>query len=380
MPGPRVPRVLLVARTRFALPLSPTLQRRFDALSAVIDWRQVGTSASGRTVRDERFTLVARFPVARLDGLSFYGLLPGRVAREIRHFRPDVVVVQGAEDTALALLGRRLARSNVPVVFDVHGDWRHNTRVYGSPGRRLLSPAADALANLGLRRADAVRTVSGFTTELVRARGIEPIATFPAYMDLAPFTAAPPLALPERPSALFVGVLERYKAVDVLADAWRNVSAACPEAQLHIVGEGRLEGIVKELVADERLGVSWTPRLTTVEVARALDATTLLVLPSRGEGMGRVIVEAFCRGRPVVGTNAGGIPDLVEDGVSGVLVAAEDVGALSQALVGVLSDRDLAARLGAGAHAASTTWAATPEVFAERMRSLIDAVIARRGS
>ncbi len=374
------PRVLLVARTRFALPLSPTLQRRFDALSDVIDWRQVGTSATGRKVRDDRFTLVSRFPVARLDGISFYGLLPGRIAREIRHFRPDVVVVQGAEDTALALVGRRLTRSSVPVVFDVHGDWRHNTRVYGSPGRRLLTPVADALANLGLRQADAVRTVSRFTTELVRARGVEPIATFPAYMDLAPFTETPPLPFPKRRSALFIGVLERYKAVDVLADAWREVADACPGAELHIVGEGRLEGIVRELVANPQLGVRWTPRLTTVEVARALDVATLLVLPSRGEGMGRVLVESFCRGRPVVGTNSGGIPDLVEDGVSGVLVPAEDVGALAQALTRVLSDRDLAVQLGAGAHAASATWAATPEEFARRMRALVDTVVARRGS
>ena len=151
------PRVLFVARTRYALPLTPTLQRRFDALSDVIDWRQFGTSSTGEEVREDRFTLVRRFPVARLDGAAFYGALPMRLAREIRAFRPDVVIVQGAEDTALALLGRRLARSRVPVVFDVHGDWRNNTRVYGSPGRRLFSPVADGLARQALRHADAVQ-------------------------------------------------------------------------------------------------------------------------------------------------------------------------------------------------------------------------------
>ena len=374
------PRVLFVARTRYALPLNPTLQRRFEALSAVIDWRQLGTSATGWEVRDERFTLVSRFPVRRLDGLMFYSFLPVRIAREIRAFRPDVVIVQGAEDTALALAGRRLARSNVPIVFDVHGDWRHNTRVYGSPGRRMLTPVADALANLGLQRADAVRTVSGFTTRLVREQGIEPIATFPAYMDLAPFTETPPGPFQERPTALFIGVLERYKAVDVLADAWREVAARQPGVELHIVGEGRLEETVRGLVADPLLGVRWTPRLTTTEIAQALDAATLLVLPSRGEGMGRVLVEAFCRGRPVIGTSSGGIPDLVQDGESGLLVPAEDAGALAQALTRVLGDRGLAGRLGAGAYAASAAWVATPEEFARRVRELVDAVIARVGS
>ena len=374
------PRVLFVARTRYALPLTPTLQRRFDALSDVIDWRQFGTSATGEEVRDDRFTLVRRFPVARLDGAAFYGALPVRLAREIRAFRPDVMIVQGAEDTALALLGRRLARSHVPVVFDVHGDWRNNTRVYGSHGRRLFSPVADGLARQTLRHADAVRTISDFTSGLVRDAGVEPIATFPAYMDLGPFLKMPPAPLPDRPVALFVGVLERYKAVDVLAEAWRAVVAGQPGAKLHIVGAGRLETIVRSLVADTALGVSWTEKLDTDGVARALDTSTLLVLPSRREGMGRVIVEAFCRGRPVVGTRSGGIPDLVEDGVSGVLVPPDDPASLADALGRVLGDRALAERLGDGARSRSVAWAATPEEFAGRIRRLVDAVLARSGS
>ena len=374
------PRVLFVARTRYALPLTPTLQRRFDALSDVIDWRQFGTSATGEEVRVDRFTLVRRFPVARLDGAAFYGALPLRLAREIRAFRPDVMIVQGAEDTALALLGRRLARSRVPVVFDVHGDWRNNTRVYGSHGRRLFSPVADGLARQTLRHADAVRTISDFTSGLVRDAGVEPIATFPAYMDLGPFLEAPPSPLPDRPVALFVGVLERYKAVDVLAEAWRTVVAGQPGAKLHIVGAGRLETIVRSLVADTALGVSWTEKLDTDGVARALDTSTLLVLPSRREGMGRVIVEAFCRGRPVVGTRSGGIPDLVEDGVSGVLVPPDDPASLADALGRVLGDRALAEGLGDGARARSVAWAATPGEFAGRIRGLVDAVLARSGS
>ncbi|MSO96427.1 MAG: glycosyltransferase family 1 protein, partial [Thermoleophilia bacterium] len=374
------PRVLFVARTRYALPLSVTLQRRFDALSAVIDWRQFATSSTGKGVSDERFTLVGRFPVARLDGAAFYSALPVRLAREIRAYRPEVLIVQGAEDTALALAGRRLARSNVPLVFDVHGDWRNNTRVYGSPGRRVLAPVADALARLTLRHADAVRTVSGFTSELVREQGVEPIATFPAYMDLAPFLDVPPVGFPARPAALFVGVLEKYKAVDVLADAWLRVVAQRPGAELHIVGAGRLEETVRSLVADPSLGVRWSERLDTAGVARALDAATLLVLPSRREGMGRVIVEAFCRGRPVVGTDSGGIPDLVEDGVNGLLVPTDDAAALAAALGRVMDDSALARRLGAGATASSTAWAATPEEFALRVRELVDAVLSRPGS
>jgi glycosyltransferase involved in cell wall biosynthesis len=372
------PRVLLVSRTRYELPLDETLRRRFDALSDAFDWRQLGTSATGTGVVDDRFTLVPRFPLGLLDGAVFYGALPFRVAAEIRSFGPDALVVQGAPDTTLALLGRAVARSRVPVVFDVHGDWHHGTRVYGSPLRRLLNPVADAMGRIAVSRADGVRTVSGHTTELVRRYGVEPAATFPAYMDLEPFRLSPPQALPGGPSALFVGVLERYKGVDVLAEAWRRVVDTAPSARLHIVGRGRLESVVREIVADPRLGVSWTARLPTAGVAAALDAATVLVLPSRGEGMGRVVVEAFCRGRAVIGTDAGGIPDLVRDDANGLLVPVGDADALAAALVRVLSDRGLAERLGKSAHASAAAWAASPEEFAARFRGLVDAVLTGR--
>jgi glycosyltransferase involved in cell wall biosynthesis len=85
----------------------------------------------------------------------------------------------------------------------------------------------------------------------------------------------------------------------------------------------------------------------------------------------RVVIEAFCRGRGVVGARAGGIPDLVEHERNGLLVAAEDTDALADALVRVLSDRGLAEGLGAQAHTDAPRWTSSPEEFAERLDELI---------
>ena len=370
------PRVLFVGRARHRLPLSETLARRFEALSAELDWRQFGTSAAGGRVRNERFRLVPQFPVRKLDGPVFYALLPFRVARELREFRPDAVLVQGAQETALVLLARALARADTRVILDLHGDWRTPTRLYGSRLRSLLDPLNDLLARVALRRADGVRTISGYTTGLVRSRDIEPAAEFPAYMDLGPFRN-PREPLPERPTALFIGVLERYKAVDVLAAAWRLAAARVPEARLHLVGSGTMAAVAERLVADLPEQTAWTTNLPPQEVARALDVAWVLVLPSRSEGMGRVLVEAFCRGRGVVGSRVGGIPDLVEHDVSGLLVEPGDAEALASALVRVLSDRSLAERLGSAAHAAAPRWTASAEQFAKRMRELVERVLAR---
>jgi glycosyltransferase involved in cell wall biosynthesis len=189
-------------------------------------------------------------------------------------------------------------------------------------------------------------------------------------MDLEPFLG-PVQPLPERPQALFVGVLELYKNVDGLAAAWRLAAPQVEGARLVVVGSGSRPDVVERLVADLPEQTSWTPRLETLEVAAALDEATALVLPSRSEGMGRIVVEALCRGRPVVATRVGGIPDLVTDGENGLLVEPGDAGALADALVRILSDRGLAEQLAAAARESVEPWLATPEEYAAKLRDAV---------
>ena len=363
------PRLLLVGRRRYRLPLPRSEQRKFDAMSGELDLRVLASAAVGSPTHDATFTLVPPLRPRLLDGLAYHVRLPFLVARELRSFQPDAVLVQGAHEAASTLLGRRLARSGAKVILDVHGDWRTATRLYGSRTRRVLNPFADRIASWSVRRVDAVRTVSDFTTGIVRELGVEPSATFPAFMDLDPFLT-PPAPLPERPVALFVGALELYKGLDLLVEAWPIVGERVPDAELRLIGSGAREDLVRRLV-ERGPHVTWESGLAPVEVAGELDRSTVLVLPSRREGMGRVVVEAFCRGRAVVGTRGGGIEDIVRDGENGVLVPPDDAQALARALVNVLSSRERAASLGFVAREGSEQWYATPEEYAARIRALV---------
>ena len=363
------PRVLFVGRTRYRLPLDPAVAPKWEALGRELDVRVVGTAAPDSAPGDGTFRLVPRRRV--LDGPRFWAGLPVRVAREIRGFRPEAIVTQTAYEAAAALAARRLTRSDARVVLEVHGDWRTSTRLYGSPARRALGGLGDRIAAWAVRRADVVRTVSPFTSSLVRELGVEPAATFPAYMHLEPFVERPPAPLPEQPVALFVGVLEAYKNVDGLAAAWRLVAPRAPDATLRIVGRGTRTDVVESLVHDLPAQTRWDKRLSADEVVRALDDATVLVLPSRSEGMGRVLVEAFCRGRGVVGTRAGSIPDLVEDGVNGLLVEPDDEAALADAIVRVLTEPGLAERLGDAARERAASWLQTADEYAARVRALV---------
>jgi glycosyltransferase involved in cell wall biosynthesis len=357
-----LPRVLFVGPTRYSLPLSPGLERKWTAIERRLDYRVLARGTGAK-------------PGWELVGSGFYAGLPLRVRRAIHDFRPQAIVAEDLRTATLVMAGRALAGAGkVPVIAEVHGNWRHATRLYGSPARRLLSPLVDALDAYGIRRADAVRALSGYTAGLVEAaRGRPPDAVFPTYSDLSAFTARPVQPLPERPSALFVGVLEPYKNVDGLAEAWRRAASQVPGATLVVVGKGSQRSTVDRLVADG-LAVH-LPELAPDQVAQHLDDATVLVLPSRYEGLGRVVIEAFARGRGVVASRAGGILDLVVDGEEGLFVDPEDTDGLAAALVRALSDRALAERLGTAAHARFPEWSQTPEQFAERLRALVDSAI-----
>src|SRR4051794_30239486 len=329
-------RVIFVARNRYRLPLSPSLRLKWNALARVLDVRVVASSPD-RSRGDATFHLRPR---SSLDGPRFWLTLPTRIRREARDFRPDAIVAQSPFEAAAALA----ARTGVPVIVELHGDWRTFGRLYGSGARRAIARAADAVGTWAVQRAAKVRAVSPFTERLAREVGREPAATFPAFMDLAPF-AAPPVPLPEQTVALFIGVLEPYKNIDGLAAAWRDQR---PTAELRIVGKGTRTDVVAGLVRDGL--ATWQPELSTEEVVRALDEASALILPSRSEGMGRVVIEAQLRGRPVLGSNVGGIPDLVTHGHDGVLFDPARID------LSVLNDRAELERLASNARTAGERW------------------------
>jgi glycosyltransferase involved in cell wall biosynthesis len=361
-----LPRVLFVGRNDYRLPLDESLARKWDALSELVELRVL---ASG-TGTDPRFALVGP---RRLEGPRFYGSLAARVARELRTFRPDAVVTQSPYEAVAVEIARRATRSPAKLILEVHGDWHTSTRLYGSRLRGAVGPLGDRLAGWAVRRSDAHRAVSEFTASLVRAEGREPAAVFTTYSDLAVF-AGPPVPVPEEPRVVFVGVLERYKNVEVLARAWRIVASRVPEARLHLIGSGRQVEVAEGLA---REGVEWQRRLEPPAVARAVDRARALLLPSASEGLPRVVIEAFLRGRAVVGSRAGGIPDIVEHEVNGLLVEPGDSVALAAAIERIVTDHAFAERLGREAYRAAAAWISTPDEYADNVRRVVDAVLER---
>jgi glycosyltransferase involved in cell wall biosynthesis len=364
----RKPRVLFVGRGRIALPLAPWLAKKWDAISEVLDARVLNAGTGGI---DPRFRLLPN------SAPAYYGRLPLEIAAELRRFGPDVVIASDPYVGAAALAARTLAHHSARVVVEVHGQPKTFTRSYGSPARRLLTPFADKVATWSLVNADATRGLSAFTSSLIEeVRGLPATATFPTYSDLTAFSEPPLVPLPRAQRVVFVGALEPYKNPDVLADAWRIVAKALPRATLVVVGNGSRRAVIDTLVNEFRGQVEHYPRLPPDGVVAQLDRARALVLPSWPEGLGRVVLEAFARGRGVVATDAGGIPEIATDGVNSILLPPADGPALVNALRRILEDYDLAAQFSSQARGAYWAWHQTPEDFARHYRDLVERVVA----
>jgi len=153
--------------------------------------------------------------------------------------------------------------------------------------------------------------------------------------------------------ALLVGVIARLepeKGHATLLDAWPEVVAAAPNAYLLVVGEGSQCDALRDQAA--ALGVAdhvvFTGRRDDVPAVTA--ALDVAVLPSYREAQGLSILEAMALSRPVIATRVGGIPEVITDGVSGLLVPPQDPAALTDAIVRVLRSHQLADMLGRAGH------------------------------
>jgi phosphatidyl-myo-inositol dimannoside synthase len=142
---------------------------------------------------------------------------------------------------------------------------------------------------------------------------------------------------------------EKYKGADTLISVLPRVLQMEADASLVLVGDGddrpRLEQLARDLGVSERTHFLYG--LTPGELFACYANCEIFALPSRGEGFGLVFLEAMAHAKPVIGGAHGGIPDIIEDGVTGRLVPHGDVESLARALESLLSNSDLSGKMGA---------------------------------
>lgn len=235
------------------------------------------------------------------------------------------------------------------------------------PERFLWGSVAHFIANSAATR--EVLLASG------RRIGPEEVSVIHNAVDAAACARAEPADLGPRTGfrAGFVGRFEPEKGLVELAAAWPTVAGALPGAELVMAGEGAEEAALRSALAAEP-GVRWLGfRHDVPAVLKALDA---LVLPSRSEAFGMVAAEALAAGVPVVASRVGGIPEVVRDGVDGILVPPRDPAALAAALIALARDPVARRRMGESG-AARIAMEFSIDAMADGYEAVLADVIAR---
>lgn len=191
-----------------------------------------------------------------------------------------------------------------------------------------------------------------------------------------PPPALPPAPLPVAPPRLLcLGRLVPAKGVDVALAAFARLRERFPGVQLEVAGDGPERGALESQAAHLGLGadVQFRGWVEPRDVYEVLNRATVVLMPSRREGLPLVSLQAAHMGRPVVAARVGGLPEVVLDRETGRLVDADDAQGLEAAVTALIADPDEARRLGAAARARARRlfdWHATVEGYDALYRRL----------
>ncbi len=362
-------KVAFLGGARYSQPLDTTSEKKWRLLSLLGQMFVVGFSQS---LRPQRFTqhahfyLLPKFPWPVLRYLSMFTIGPWLALWLILRHGVQVLVAQSPYEGFAAAVAKVLARllgRRTVLIVENHGDFEVSLFLQ----RRVRWPGLyrwlmRRTARFALRHADLLRAISGSTQEqLQRWAPGKPIVRFPTWTDIEVFLEAGVQEGQRQPEIVYAGVLIPRKGVHHLIRAFAQVVPKFPQARLAIIGRAEnpayaegLESLVAELGLDSQ--VEFVKELSQAKLAQRMRRGLVFVLPSVSEGLGRVVIEAMATGMPVVGSRVGGIPEMVQEGVTGFLVPPGDEEALAERLRWVLEHPQEAETMGCRAREFARTF------------------------
>jgi glycosyltransferase involved in cell wall biosynthesis len=266
---------------------------------------------------------------ADVDPIAFL-----RLTAYLARARPDVLHTHLVHADAYGLLSGALA--GVPVrISTKHGFNEFREAPYFGLADRAVASLAHMQIAISRGLARYLEDVEGFRGadfEIVHY-GIEPNGEPQPYGG-------------EMPRLLCVGRLIPIKGHVVLLRAFAEARRELPGLELEIAGRGPLEPALRALTHELEIADAVRFIGYVAPVQAAIERAAIVVVPSMGEGFGMVALEAMERSRPVIAASIGGLGELVEDGVTGLLVPPGEAEALRDAIVRLSGDLALARRMG----------------------------------
>ena len=198
-----------------------------------------------------------------------------------------------------------------------------------------------------VRKADKIIVLCSQSQQEAQDAGFSrhQILHIPNGVDLSVFVPATQPPAVAR-NILFVGRLDKMKGVDILLEAIAELKKSGIKCSCTIAGDGPSKESLQNLAGKLHIENQVVFAGTCSDIVRHLQAAAVFVLPSRSEGMPNAVLEAMACGVPIIATSVGGVPDIIQNGRNGLLIAPDDIRALSSALASLFTDPELAARIG----------------------------------
>lgn len=295
-----------------------------------------------------------------------------RSARELRQriraFRPDVLHVQ--QGHLWANLALPFLRS-IPLVVTVH-DARHH------PGDAESARTPQWVMDAGFRLASDLIVHAATVETTLRERNGRSVSDVHVVPHIAIGGREDAPQRDEDPTAvLFFGRIWPYKGLEYLVRAEPLVATAVPEVRFVIAGRGEnLDRYLRMMVHPDRFVVR-NEFISEDDRVELFQQAAVVVLPYLEASQSGVVPVAYAFAKPVVATTVGGLPEAVDDGVTGLLVPPADEGALAAAIVRLLRDPNLRHRMGAAGLRKLETESG-PEVVAAQTLAVYERAVARR--
>ena len=286
---------------------------------------------------DEGLELLPLAPRTEMDLSAAW-----RLSRAIKQLRPDIIHAHDPHGVAMAAIA--LSMSTQPKRAPLVAARRVDFRLKGN-----------ALSRWKYDQVDCFICASEAIRRILLAGGVEAgrAVTVHEGIDLARVAAAPPAALHEElwlphgaPIVGNVAALVPHKGQRHLVEAAALVVREVPDARFVVAGEGELRGTLEQQIRHlglEKHVILAGFRPDILSLHKAFD---IFVMSSLTEGLGTSLLDAMACGRPIVATTAGGMPEVVQDGTTGILVPPRDHAALAEAIVRLLKDEPLRERMG----------------------------------
>jgi glycosyltransferase involved in cell wall biosynthesis len=347
---------------------------QLETLSAIASGQlwSFGRRAEDRKVSNFSVSIVPLGERWKLLGFPFYLLELIKRAHRLQRIQARTDIVWTYDPSRNGVAGWIVARIlGARLVVEVNGGYGNIDNFADEPRvwmRRFKRRAMLMVGSFVLARAHGIKLLFDRQLDAFHVRTDQKIVRrFPALVQNEGLNW-----LAEDRTVLFVGFPFRRKGVDVLLQAFQRVKRFYPDWQLVLIGFGLAAAIPDDEGLRDR--VKMLGPMPFAEAATWIRRCGIFVLPSRSEGMGRVLVEAAFAAKPRIGSRVEGIPTVIEHGVDGLLVEKESAEDLAAALTALMADPVLRRSLGENAFARAQR-EFSPLAYLQSVASLSAAVL-----